>query len=672
MPLEVFIHGALCVAYSGQCLTSESFGGRSANRGQCAQACRLPYDLLVDGIQKDLGDKAYLLSPSDLAAYDLIDDLTKAGVISFKIEGRLKSAHYVAATCQTYRAAIDAAVDHQKFVITDAQRHDLEQTFSRGFTHGFLGGVNHQQLVSARFPKARGTRIGTIESKTSRAVIVKLDQRNAFLKAGDGVVFDEGHPEQDEQGGRVYAVRSLDQGPYQTRLEIDFREGDINLAYINPGAIVWKTNDPHIMKRLEHSFSRDVIVKRIPLDATVTACVGDTLRIALTAESQYAEAHWDKPLEKALKFPITEPVIREQLSRLGDTPYELRNIILLSDGGPMVPKSILNDLRRQCTETLLRQRAKAHPITEPDALEILRQEIAPPSSANPPSATGSHLYVLLRTLDQLDAVLAHPGPTRPSMVYVDFEDVRRYPEAIARCRAANMPVALVTLRIVKPGEEGFLKQVSDCNPDALLVRSLSAVRFHHEICPHIPQIGDYSLNIANELTAAIFARQGLIRMVPSYDLNWTQLAAMLTRINPALFECVLHQHIPMFHMEHCVFAHTLSTGTTFRDCGRPCENHKVDLRDRVGEAHPLIPDVGCRNTVYNAVAQSGAEYLPEMLKLGIRNFRIELLRENRAETTRIMDRYTRLLAGEESPIETLRTLRVLNQLGVTRGTLAHE
>src|SRR5688500_18152675 len=143
VPVEVFIHGALCVSYSGQCLTSEALGGRSANRGQCAQACRLPYELVVDGQVRDLGDKVYLLSPQDLAAYDLVDDLAKLGVCSFKIEGRLKSAHYVAATTRTYRAAIDASVAQQKFELPRQQELELAQSFSRGFTHGFFDGVNH-------------------------------------------------------------------------------------------------------------------------------------------------------------------------------------------------------------------------------------------------------------------------------------------------------------------------------------------------------------------------------------------------------------------------------------------------------------------------------------------------------------------------------------------------
>src|SRR5205823_3140007 len=162
-----------------------------------------------------------------------------------------------AATCQTYRAAIDAATAGTAFDISPAQKHDLEQTFSRGFTHGFLGGVNHQQLVAARFPKARGTRVGNVVGKSPRGILMELDATlknqktkiDNVLKAGDGVVFDEGHPEQDEQGGRIFALRPQPAG----QLEIEFREGDVNAAYINPGAIVWKTDDPAIKRRLEHS-----------------------------------------------------------------------------------------------------------------------------------------------------------------------------------------------------------------------------------------------------------------------------------------------------------------------------------------------------------------------------------------------------------------------------------
>ena len=243
LPLEVFVHGALCVAYSGQCLTSEALGGRSANRGQCAQACRLPYELFVDGQQRETGDRQYLLSPQDLEAHDLIDQLVKVGVRSFKIEGRLKSAEYVAITSQVYRKAIDAALAGQDFKLDSQRQRELQQSFSRGFSHGFLDGVNHQVLVQGRFPKSRGLRIGKVADKTHRGVIIELDpfdgvEFNEIIRCGDGIVFDEGHPEQDEQGGRVVGLRAIesDARTSERRFELVLHHGSINLAAVALGS----------------------------------------------------------------------------------------------------------------------------------------------------------------------------------------------------------------------------------------------------------------------------------------------------------------------------------------------------------------------------------------------------------------------------------------------------
>jgi putative protease len=663
--LEVFVHGALCVAYSGQCLTSESLGGRSANRGQCAQACRLPYELVVDGETRDLGDKAYLLSPQDLAAHDLIGDLANLGVACVKIEGRLKSAHYVAATTQTYRQAIDAAGANKRFVISPEQRDDLQQTFSRGFTHGFLSGVNHQQLVPARFPKARGVRIGTVARVSPNSILVNLDSLSA-LKPGDGVVFDEGHPEQDEQGGRIFEAHP--RGKH--RLEIELRRGDINLAAIATGAIVWRTDDPAMKKRLEHTFSRDTVARRRPIDVRVIAQVGKPLSIAFIDESNTATVAWEKPLEKANKFPATQELLREQLGRLGDSPYELRTLDAQLAGGPMIPKSVLNDLRRTAIEQLIRQRSSIAEVSSPDSLGMLRAK----AKTRPPAAnaSGDSLHVLVRTMDQLQTVLDSRENAKIGWIYCDFEDIRRYRDAVELARREAAPIALATLRIIKPHEQGLLQQILDAQPDAVLVRNLAAIAFYREAAPQLPQFGDYSLNVSNELTADIFANAGLERMVPSYDLNWRQLSAMISRFDPARFECVIHQHMPMFHMEHCVFAHTLSNGKDYRDCGRPCERHEVDLRDRVGELHPLIPDVGCRNTVYNARAQSAGAYVPRMRELGVRHFRIELLRETGSDTADMIQQYADVLSGAADARGTARSLRVLSQLGVTAGTLERE
>lgn len=672
-PVEVFVHGALCVAYSGQCLTSEALGGRSANRGQCAQACRLPYEMLVDGTHRDLGDRAYLLSPQDLAAHEWIAPLVEAGVISFKIEGRLKGGPYVAATTQTYRKAIDAAVAGQAFGLTRQEERDLAQTFSRGFTPGFLDGVNHQRLVRGRFPKSRGVRVGTVVTVTNRGVrVLHAEPGPDLLKPGDGVLFDLGRPAENEPGGRVWSVERV----ATTRdglgvMELTFEPDGIDLAAIEPGCDVWKTDDPALRKRLEQTYSQDKPARRVRVDAHLRGTLGGELVLTLSGVGGRVSATWPGPLEQARSRATTTDEIRQQLARLGDTPFELGDLTLDLPQSVMLPRSVLNDLRRRAATELAARRTERqkHPIAEPDALVQLRAGVRsiPPTTLETPRLT-----VLVRTLDQLDAVLAWKPPDglpRPAAVYCDFEDLRRYKDAVPRARAAGVPVGLATLRILKPGEEGFQAPILRAEPDIVLVRNLASVAYFRDALPAAQRVGDFSLNIANELTADLFIREGLSRLVPSYDLNWDQLVALVRGSNPGWYEPVIHQHMPMFHMEHCVFAAFLSTGKDARDCGRPCESHAVDLRDRVGAKFPVLPDTGCRNTVFNSVAQSGAEYVGRMLGLGLRRFRVELLRETPTQVGPLLEQYARVVGGLDDGRTAWRELKALNQLGVSRGTL---
>ena len=676
MPVEVFVHGALCVAYSGQCLTSEALGGRSANRGQCAQACRLPYEMIVDGGKRDLGDKAYLLSPQDLAAYDHIDDLIAAGVTSFKIEGRLKGGPYVAATCQTYRKAIDAALANRPFEPSRKEELDLAQTFSRGLTPGFLEGNDHQKLVRGRFPKSRGVRLGTVVGFNRHGVQVQLAEQlpvEDLIRPGDGVLFDLGRPDTQEPGGRIWSVRlAATQSKTTTVIEIQFEPESLDLSKIPLNCEVWKTDDPALKKRLEQSYSQNKPAKRASVRAIIHGEIGGSLSVTFTdGHNQSSTAAWPGPLELATKRATTPEEIRDSLHRLGDTPFELADVVIKLPPGVLVPKSVLNDLRRQAVSALLEERTKSssHSISEPNALEHLRSELSPTERS---LLSSPYLTVLVRTLDQLDAVLAWQPPsglTRPRMVYCDFEDLRRYADAVPKANAAGMPIGLATLRIQKPGEDGFHSSILRAKPDAVLIRTLGGLEYFKHELPTAELIGDFSLNVANDLTADLLVREGCSRLVPSFDLNWDQLAGLLRRYDPLRFEPVIHQHMPMFHMEHCVFAAFLSKGKDHRDCGRPCDRHKVDLKDRVGAHFPVTPDTGCRNTVFNSVPQSAAEYVGRMRDLGVRTFRIDLLRETAEQVGLLLDNYSPVIAGADDGRATWKSLKALNQLGVTRGTL---
>ncbi len=679
VPVEVFIHGALCVAYSGQCLTSEALGGRSANRGQCAQACRMTYEMLVDGAPRDLGDKAYLLRPQDLAAYDLIAPLIDAGVTSFKIEGRLKGGPYVAATTGTYRNAIDSALAERDFHLTRREALDLAQTFSRGLTPGFLDGVNHQKLVRGRVPKSRGILLGTVAGIHGSTVRVELAETLPdMIKAGDGVMFDLGRPEEKEPGGRVWRAES--QGAF---VQLQFEPNAVDFTRIAVGCEVWKTDDPALRKRLEQTYLQDRIVRRADVSATLTGSLGGSMALTLADEAgSAATATWSGPLEVAQKQPTTSAMIREQLARLGDSPFALAECAIEVPANALVPKSVLNDLRRRATAELIAKRkaAKVHAIWDGDALHSIRVGSVSDATSRAlgrigfseggvahasGSDGGGALTVLVRNRAQLDAVL----PFKPALVYADFEDLRQYAGAVEAARAAGVKIGLATVRIWKPGEDGLQALVVRAKPDAVLVRNLASIDYFREALPDAELIGDFSLNVANDLTARLLLDAGLTRVVPSFDLNWDQFTALLTHADPRGFEAVIHQHMPMFHNEFCIFAAFLSTGKDYRDCGRPCDRHKVELRDRTGATFPVLADTGCRNTVFNSTAQSAAEYIGRMKEQGLRWFRIDLLRETPDEVGPLLEQYRRVIAGEDDGRATWKRLKALNQLGVTRGTL---
>ena len=660
LPLEVFVHGALCVAYSGQCLTSEALGGRSANRGECAQACRMPYELVSDGQTMPLGDRRYLLSPQDLSGMDVLPELVHAGVASLKIEGRLKTPEYVANITRAYRRALDAvAAPEELNRVRGESQYDLEMGFSRGLYTGWFRGNNNQELAHARFGKKRGVYLGEISRVLDERVALEL---KGPLKPGDGVVFDAGHPDQPEEGGRIYDVTTRG---LETLL--GFGHGDIDFKRVHIGDKLWKTSDPVLDRRLRQSFAGENPQFRRAINLEVHGAAGQPMTlIARDEQGNVAKVESAMPLVVAEKQPLSTEKLREQLGRLGGTAFELGALENLLTGAVMLPVSELNRLRRDVAAQLDALRAQPkrwtlHPASKTTEVQPARAESRNKSAA-------AELIVLVRNLEQLDAVLAAGAET----VYCEFENPKKYRDAVAAFRnsAARTPRSAIFVappRIFKMGEEWIIEQVRSCNADGYLVRNYD----HLKLFAGSRRVGDYSLNVANGLTADYFRNHfALERVTASYDLNFTQLEALLRSTPPEWFEITIHQHMPMFHMEHCVFCAFLSKGTDYTNCGRPCDQHEVKLRDRVGAEHPLKADVGCRNTVFNSQAQTGAEYVARMLALGARHFRIEFLNETPEQVKQTMAKYTQLLRGELDGGALWRELKLHNQLGVTRGQMA--
>jgi putative protease len=669
LPLEVFVHGALCVAYSGQCLTSESLGGRSANRGQCAQACRLPYDLVCDGKDVDLGDQKYLLSPQDLAAYALAPELLAAGVASFKIEGRLKAPEYVANITRHYRRAIDAAAVAQPAVFAPQDVEEMELSFSRGFSPGWLHGCDHKMLVPATSSAKRGVRLGRVAAVHGGRVTVDLVAGLAGgIKRGDGVAFDCGATSDDALGGRVYEVfqagRSLLDPVVSGCVELTFARNGFDSGRLAPGQTVWKTDDPQLTSRLRKTFTNEKPLRRQPVDLHVTVAVGLPLTVtATTATGTTCTVASAEPAREAMKHPLDHETLRAQLGRLGGTAFELRDVTADITGRPMLPLSILGTVRKELIVALENAAAGPRARARGWVGEERSQEAAGaalPCSMEPGVPT---LHICARSLPQLQSVL----DLGECHVYADFADIRQYREAVAMSRGAGATIHLATPRIQKPDEIGIFHLMAKQEPDGILVRNYGALRFFRE--QGIAIVGDFSLNVTNELSAAFFMHEGLARVTASYDCNREQLLMLVAAVPPEWLEVVIHQHMPMFHMEHCVFCAVLSPGTNKTNCGRPCDEHVVKLRDRIGVEHPLTADVGCRNTLYNATPQSAAEAVPALRTGGVGHFRIELLDEQATEIREIITVYRDLLAGRVGGRDVWTQLKAMNRVGITRGTL---
>lgn len=743
LELEVFIHGAICMSWSGQCLTSEAWGGRSANRGQCAQSCRLPYELIVDGEYVPTGDLAYLLSPLDLAGHRAIPALMEIGVHSLKIEGRLKGPAYVESAVRSLRRWMDhiLAGTHDTVGAKRTLAEDLADAslaYSRGFSDGFFGGANHQRLVPGRFPRSRGYLLGRVDhvqgnhvevsrldeakdgfsaasTKDARQVEPEQVENSKLLQsfgredrkplaplfpvdlegeteqaapviarvepvAGMGVAFDSNNPQNsDEAGGPIFEVEDAGTDRYRLR----FGRPGPDLRKVVPGQLVWLTSSPQLQQQAQ-KLAQVVPHGRHPLRLTVSGSAGAPLTVVGRWRDAAVTVHSEELLEHAQRGGIDHALLVDKIGALGGTPFHLEE---LDDSalpeGLHIPVRVLKQLRRAIVDGLAPEVIEAfqrRPRTAPEsALSTLKDQThalrdafesevrAKKRESQSLKAEAAKLIPLVRTDEQLDAVIEAGFEE----VELDWMEMVGLGKSVERAKAAGLKVTIATTRVQKPGEEGFDRRIAALKPDAVLVRHWAGLMAFHEAGRRgdIEIHGDFSLNVTNSFTAADLLHLGLDSITASHDLNATQLLEMLPTLPSERVTVVLHHHISTFHTEHCVYAHMLSTGRDWRSCGRPCESHRVALRDPQGQEHPVIVDVGCRNTVFNARAQSAASLVPRLLEQGVRRFRVEFVWESGEETRATLEAYQRLLRGQQHAREVVERLAVHEQFGVTLGTM---
>ena len=654
--LEVFVHGALCVSYSGQCLTSESFGGRSANRGQCAQSCRLDYEIYVDGFRKDLGSQKYLFSPQDLCGVDELEELQNIGIDCFKIEGRLKSPEYVASVVGNYRQNLDHQIPGDKV--------ELGSTFSRGLYPGWLHGVKHQELVPGLYSSHQGVMIGETtgmfqESKRGPQIKVQLDHA---IEPGDGVLFFNPYNGK-KVGGRVFSSDSNSIG-----LGRDQNIKELN--QVRQGWQVFRNNSPQVESQLQQSWKNKENFKKIKVDVSATLKVGSKISLTLKDEnSNVVRVESDDTLEAAKSKGASLTDVKKALTGFGASPFGLGSWDCELDELVFAPSKVLRKLKQGAMSQLEELRTQTKPVLVNESKQIKFPTFVETNEVQPDEieSRSNTLNLVVRNESQLENL----DNLELSSIIMDFEFGKDYKPGAEKIRAMGYKAGIATLRVFKPNEDHHLKVIKWLKPEVILVRNLGA--FHwlksNMDLSNTQLIADYTLNITNSMTADWMVKHDFDTLSPAQDCNKDQLIDLIQQFGPEVFEVTLHHYMPTFHMEHCVFAAFLSDGNSVKDCGKPCEHHQVEVRDHKGAKHFMKSDQECRNTMFNGSPQSASKITKELLDYGVRNFKIEALLEDSNDIAHKVRAYAELLKGQIDSRELYQKIGVVEKYGITEGQL---
>lgn len=652
--LEVFVHGALCVAYSGQCFTSEGIGGRSANRGQCAQSCRLDYGLYVDSELKELDSKKYLVSPQDLCGIDHIPELLKIGIDSFKVEGRLKSAEYVATAAQSYRNSIDKMLTSDEL---EKSKSKMARTYSRGFFSGWLNGVDHQQLVDASFSANRGEFVALVRETRQGKLITDTSTK---LDVGQGIVicWNEG-AKKIEKGARLSKVY------HQENISVLEFWGDIDLNSVPKDARIYINSDPAIESEVKKLISDKSKHRKLKINISIKIEKARLFIEVSDGRTIYCYEHGEL-LEIGQKRFLSRESTLSEFEKLSSTPYLIGSFLFNSDNDYFLADKALKKIRQLVMSEFTQLRLKKNKYGIKDFFPHAKNSTS--VEKNKPQ-----LNIVIRNKEQAGWLASYVQCSEFKFlgdVTLDFEFGRDYQDSYSLLKEQGLTVGIATTRILKPKEYYNLNYLKRIKPDFILCRNLGVIDYLAD--SDIRLHGDFSLNISNSYSHRYLSSKGVSRICLSYDLNSKQLKDLLLNCDVSNVEVTLHQYMPLFHMEHCVFAAFLSTGSSFKDCGKPCEKHSVELRDAYGNQHFLKADQECRNTMFSGKAQSAAQNFEELSQLGVSHYRLEFLNEEEDLFINKLQSYQQLLLGADDVSSLWKSLNLSEQYGLGEGSLAQK
>ncbi|MHB1420665.1 MAG: DUF3656 domain-containing U32 family peptidase [Bacillota bacterium] len=682
--LEVFVHGALCFSYSGQCLMSSMIGGRSGNRGRCAQPCRLAYTLTDASGQAVEGTspRSHLLSTRDLCTIEILPELVKAGITSFKFEGRMKRPEYVATVIRVYRQALDRYLaSSEEYAVGEDELRDLYQIFNREFTPGYFLGNPGAAMMSHGRPNNRGLYLGRVirNEPQKKLACLRLEEE---LGTGDGIdywITQGGH-----RGMVVHNIlkdgETIERGypGDEVWLETGFP--------VKVGDRVFKTHDEQLVSNARQTFTSSHTPRKIPVYITVMAVKGQPFTLEINDdEGNRARVVTGFIVQQAEKRELTGEICRQQLERLGNTPFLLGGLRLELESSVMVPLSEINAARREAIKKLELIRANVRQRPSLPGQEYFRR-ISPviqelEGNEALPSLRLPGLAVSVRDPRGAQAALAS-GADR---VYAGGEQFRSqipfklegWRETIDAAHAKGREIVFTLPRIWHQEEtekvQAYLEQLKGIGANAFLAGNPGTLELARSHLAGSKIYGDYPLNVFNDLAIKHLGQEGLAGITLSPELTFKQIEALASRRHTIL-ECLVHGAFPLMVSEHCTIGAVVGDKSGDQKCGQPCLKRQFGLKDRLNYVFPLETDIQCRMYIYNPKELCLIEHMPEFLNLRIRWVRIEARREDENYVSRVVTSYREALdrsRAEEGYMayasEAREKLEMLSRAGFTKG-----
>ncbi|NMS90901.1 U32 family peptidase [Clostridioides difficile] len=667
--IEVFVHGALCVCYSGQCLMSSMIGNRSGNRGRCAQPCRQKYELIdINTGEVVNSDGDYLLSPRDLSTIEELDKIIEAGVLSLKIEGRMKKPEYVATVVSGYREAINEFVDKNKISISEEIINNLYTIFNRKFTRGYILGEVGKDVMNSNRPNNQGLYVGKVLDYNRKSKRLRVMLENT-LKKGDGINLGGGTIGRIIKDGEINTIAHKGD-----LIELDF------VGEAKRNQLIFKTSDSELMDRVQATFQQDKELIKTNIKAKASIKLGKKPVLSISdfcGNTSIVEG--EKLVEKAIKVALSKEKIETQIQKLGNTPYTLKDIEIDLDEGVSMPISVLNQMRRDCIELLDEERIKIKDRKfKKNRLKYQPNRVTKQQKFN----TVPKVRVKVKNLEQLEAVLKY----NVDLIY--YEDINTLSKALEMVSSISKESMVSNIDNISTSDE---KSSSIENAESRLIYSVPRIIRNKEYKQfealdkikgvNKVQIGNWGsmeyfkgkdlnidcyLNTFNSESINHFKDEGAGTVCLSQELNLNEIKQTL-KYTDVEIEAVIYGYTPMMITEYCPM------GVVVRDCKKDkrvakCKESSYALRDFTDASYRITQDVFCRSTIYNSKVTCMLDNLYELDEIGIDAFRIDFTVEDNEMVKKVIEAHLEVLSNDYKLGEKATNLyKQLDKVGTVAG-----